>query len=470
MEEIKFNVRTICLSPFNKAFKWDGFVRENQIILSDSEIIILKKNKTVSYPYAKLDFCIVWRRMMNLRNSCIYLGYSEAAGQIRGEYCYLQPDNCQTLLDELKERNAKCFLLENKVVTATCPWYSLNRNKDTLWLNNQYVISSDLAKRSILFKPQYPLLIGSIKFVFTQMGNLRLGPDPQLMVKSVSKFNVMDTNLYLADAGCQVCAKMDVAYDSLGYGFTHATIGFNDKGLIYSYKNRTDVDRAFLPYDKINLFSCFGLGWFYTLIILGEQNIMPNIIFSLPDTRSIYEQLKAHGVASVKDGKIYRASLHSSWYGILFSFLTLGIYHLLVSLFLKLRNKQANAAIICENKVVTRGKIYRHTGDDETSFNRTSFFACAADIENVKAVVYIKKKWFYLWGTVFMRMQPENIREEVDAEGNASVKYDFEMHNVWFWRYYLLIHRLKSRGYKSNLMFRKQYKKWVKKAFKYLLK
>jgi hypothetical protein len=462
MEELKFNVKALCLSPFTQYFKWAGFKRDNQIILSDSEITIQKKKKTESYSYDQLDFCIVKRRWLSFSNSCVYLGYSDEEGQIKGGYFYIPSEHSQKLLDELKKRNAKCFSPSKKVITAKSPWFSLNRNKDTLWLNSRYVISSRLAIKSILSKPQPSLQIGSIKFFFTKNGNLRMGPNPQLVVKHVSKANILEANDYLAAAGCQVCAKMDEAFESIDLGFTHATVGYNENGVIYSYKDFRNVDKAFLPYEKINLYYSWWSfpGWY--MIVLGEQNIEPGVRFKRADVDKLHEKLKEHGVESTDGGLVFRSSLHTSWFGVLFSWLTLGIYHLLLAFFLKFKKRPVKSILVCGDKVLTRGKIYRHTIEDATSALYKGGTACAAKVKDVKAVIYRKERWFYLWGDVYVRLQPENIREDVDSEGNSSVKYDFAMNNVWPWRYRALKGLLKVRGYDPDRLFIREYKKWVK--------
>ena len=242
--------------------------------------------------------------------------------------------------------------------------------------------------------------------------------------------------------------------------FTSSSVGLGDKGVTLSQKTFKTSDNIFLPYEKV-YFAASAKKWYQfssKLFIFGEQNIVPLRRFKTDDAKRIVEELRERGVGKV-EGASFSESYHSSAFGVIFSVLTLGIWHLITVLF----SKERNTLVVGEDKFVWNGNIWlMNLEKNERVKNKDNQKFLAGNIQGIKDVYFYKKKWYHLWGTLFIWTHPDNIRTLAYEGSQDSQDYDIEMGKIYSCTAKNILKALEEGGFQKDSSLRKLYKKWVK--------
>ena len=80
------------------------------------------------------------------------------------------------------------------------------------------------------------------------------------------------------------------------------------------------------------------------------------------------------------------------------------------------------------------------------------------------AVVYVKEKWYHLWGYLCIWAHPSNIRAFAEEARQSSTDYDLKMGKVWSWQASSIRSAIASAGFSEDSDDQKFYKKWAKES------
>lgn len=471
---------------------WRGFVEQNNITLTDTEITVsYSKNGEgeFSLPVKNLEYCIKEKKIFSLRlpwfcmgNTRVSIGIGEKddrlwkGGNVSFDRFYVDFDEYSDFIDALKTKNPRCFSDETEMLETRAHWYRIDKllsgNRNTLWMNADHIISSEDLVWGRCVKTN------EIKYFFTRgiiNNNLYIGSEKQIRLSNVTNDDVKTARLFIKNNGGCIADDADEKYNdcwtpnvifSPSLWFSHSSIGFTGKGIVYHQKTFKTNDDLFLPYEKINL-ATYESKWYWLftkrIVIYGEQNIIPNKRYKKGDVDEIKDKLEAAGVKEM-DGDTYSPSYHTSWIGILLSVVTLSIYHWLVVVAKMLQKR--NSLVIGDDKIAWNGVIYGFTPfrdgyPREVLKNLSTLILDATDIYDV---VYLKKHWYHLWGHMFIWAHPLNIRSlEGEASVNqSSVVYDLEIKKIWSWNAREIMSKIEDKGFVRDDESHDFYKKWCK--------
>lgn len=488
---ISYSSKAFHLWPFGlvgqhlnlRKFLWRGFVEKTQVTINDSEFIIQYRNEEWTYPIKDLEFCIKKNRWFRLGNPKIIIGSKECSGHkdsnehwLWVDYCYINKADYDIFMNVLKSKEPKCFSPDSLMVETTAAWYRVDKlltgNRDSLWLNKQHAISSVDAIRHNLC-----IDIDKIKYFYTKgllSNSLYIGDnDIYISLQNVNNQNIKVVQEYILNNGGNIAADADMQYEdcwtpnvlfSPSLWFTHSWIGFTPEGIVYKQKTFKTNDNLFLPYEKVNLATYTSKwSWLFTkdISIYGEQNILPKKRFSKEDVAAIQQKLEEKGIYEL-EGESFSPSYHTSWFGILLSIITGSIYHWIVVAFYIVSKR--NKMVIGSEKAAWTGRVYGFTADKEDHWDRKemkNLTSLVLEGKDVRSVVFLKKRWYHLWGYIYIWARPYNIRWDNETY-QSSVDYDLEMGKIWSWKATNIRKKLENAGYEKNNDRDKFYKKWAK--------
>ncbi len=457
-----------------------GFIEKASVTISGGEILVEWKNVSIKYNINDLEYVFRKNRFFNLRNPAMYLGNSEKSSTF-----YIHHKDYEKLLIALRQFEPLCFSSETEMLEEEFKWYQFFKHlfgiKKTVWINSKNVFSSekitnvtsDRRSHSAVIKHEY-VATEEIKYFYTRgiiYNNLYVGCDTHyIKLVNASNDTVKRAQLFLSSFIGNITDEIADVYNDVftlnvifkpSLWFAHSSIGFNDKGIVYKQKTFKTNDNVFIPFEKINNLNYEGKWYWFTtkkLILYGEQNILPLRRYSKWDAHKIAEKLKKEGIKTIS-GIAYKSSYHTSWFGILLSILTIGLYHWIIVAFSKKRDK----LIISENIIIGNSKIYTCTPEANRyrqEIKGLTSFIC--DIKDVKSAIYVKKHWYHLWGRLFIWSHPSNIREHLFEANQHSIDYDSEIGKIWSWNAKRAISDLRSNGYYPDSERDKSFKKWAK--------
>ena len=72
------------------------------------------------------------------------------------------------------------------------------------------------------------------------------------------------------------------------------------------------------------------------------------------------------------------------------------------------------------------------------------------NISGIKSVNYHKKRWYHLWGTLYIWSHPNNIRTLAYEGSQHSQDYDIEMGKIFIWTANEIIKMFEEGGYEKE--------------------
>ena len=469
---------------------WRGFIEQNNITLTDKDITIsYSKNGKgeFSLPIKDLEYCINEKRIFSFRLSEICMGNTRVSigigekddrfwrgGNVSFDRFYVDFDEFDEFINALETKKPLCFSPETEKIETHARWYRIdqliNGNRNTLWLNDKHIISSESLKYGWCVKTD------GIKYFFTRgiiFNNLYIGSEKNIRLSNVDNADVSTARTYIKNHGGNIAESTANKYTdhwtinllfSPSAWFTHSSIDFTDKGIVYHQKTFKTEDDIFLPFEKVNI-ATYQSKWYWLFTkrfcIYGEQNIIPVKRYAKEDVDEIQEKLEAAGIEELQ-GEAYSPSAHNSWIGVFLSIITLSIYHWLV-VAAKMLSKR-NTLIIGDKKIGWDGIIYGFTAF-ENGYHREilpNLTTLVLDENDIYDVVYLKRHWYHIWGYVFIWAHPYNIRSLAGEAQQSSVDYDLEIKKIWSWQAHDIISQIEEKGFKRKDDTHEFYKKWCK--------
>lgn len=471
---------------------WRGFVEQNNITLTDTDIIVSysKGGKgEFSLPVKDLEYCINEKKIFSFRfpwfcmgNTRVSIGIGEKddrcwkGGNVSFDRFYIDFDEYADFIDALETKKPLCFSQETEMIETRARWYRIDKllsgNRNTLWMNANHIISSENLKWGWCVKTN------EIKYFFTRgiiNNNLYIGSEKHIRLSNVTNEDVKTARQFIKTNGGNIAEDAEESYSdcwtpnvilSPSLWFTHSSIGFTDKGIVYHQKTFKTNDDIFLPYEKVNM-ATYESKWYWLFTkhftIYGEQNIIPTKRYSKNDVDEIKDKLEAAGVKDM-EGETYTPSYHTSWIGIVLSIVTLSIYHWLVVAAKML--KKRNTLVIGDDKIAWDGQIYGFTAFRD-GYHREilkKLSTLVLEGKDIHDIVYLKKHWYHLWGYMFIWAHPYNIRwwDGEAGENQHSVDYDLEIKKIWSWNVKEIISKFEDKGFVPENKKHDFYKKWCK--------
>lgn len=267
------------------------------------------------------------------------------------------------------------------------------------------------------------------------------GANENIFVSGVKKNDIEVIRKYLISKGAKIGADCNVEYKDIftlnviwspKLWFTKSSIGVSDDGLVFSQKTFKTNDSIFLPYDKISLIVA-NSKWYYfgakKITIDGEQNIMPDKAYSLISYNAIKKVLEKNGVKPF-DGDVFKPAVPQS--GLSAVLCITIVYYFLLLMFSSLKRKNQVVVSSENKKVLLKGKIFGCLPGESNlfSYKRIKSKYVISDINDVNAVVYVKKKWFHLWGYMYIIVEPKQLRSNIGANQDESI-YLIRVKKVW---------------------------------------
>lgn len=469
---------------------WRGFVEQNNITLTDTDITVsYTKNRIGEYslPVKDLEYCIKEKKIFSFRLPWFCLGNTRVSigigkddnsgwkgGNVSYDRFYVDFDEYDDFIDALATKDPVCFSEESEMLKTRARWYRIDKllsgNRNTLWMNPKHIISSENIKYGWRVKTD------EIKYFFTRgviFNNLYVGSEKNIRLSNVKNDDVRAARKFIKYHGGNIADDAEVSYHdrftpnvifSPSLWFTHSSIGFTDKGIVFHQKTFKTEDDIFLPYDKVNIATYESkIYWLLTkqFTIYGEQNIIPSRRYAKLDVDEIKKKLENAGVKEL-DGNTYSPSYHSSWFGVLLSIITLSIYHWLIVAAKKLSSR--NSLVIGDERIAWNGTIYGFTAF-KSGYKREilkNLSTLVLEGKDVRDVVYLKKHWYHLWGHMFIWAHPQNIRVLEGEASQDSVDYDLEIKKIWSWNVKKAISQLEDKGFVLEEDSHKFYKDWCK--------
>lgn len=461
---IEFNSKTFHLNPFLKR-KGIGFISQQTISVSDTELQIIDGTYSVTIPIKELEYVVRKNRWFNLGNPEIRIGWSrdtsnpEEKNYLTGNWFYILKEDYERLVNAIKSADPICYR-DNALI--------INR-REVMFMNPHHVISSQKVKR------YHANMLNSedVKYVYSSgfiRPDLYIGTDATyLKIAGVKNDDAKAALDYLSaynENFCESAAEYltDAFHPKVLFSpklwFTHSKIGFTEKGILYNQKTFKTNDNIFLPYDKVNL-ATFQRNWLWPFCqkveIFGEQNILPGRKYSNSAISAIRQELDKRSVGKF-EGECYTPSYLSKWWGVLLS-ITI-VYYLLV-MALKSMSKR-NKLYISDASILWTGDVFAFNPDGGESRHKLSQSAVIVSTEDVRAVAYVKKRWFHLWGYICIWAHPSNIRVGAEEASQASTDYDLTMGKVWSWQASSIKSGIERAGFTEDSDRQKFYKKWAK--------
>lgn len=469
METKIFTTKQFHLWPFYNWFTWRGFLPTYSITVENESISFTINNNLIEkYTAEGVEASLFNSTWFGLGKTKI--GFSKKYNDVKkkrgdhwyffhNDYCYLDPIQVPEAINAFKEIDTKCFNDQ-----------SISLRDGKLWMTSDNIIEYN-GNDKIAF---WALSIPHIKYYYTQKSwwnpfakpVLVTGSDHPMRIKKLSSNDVEKLQKYLIENGAKLGEFSKEVFNNAFYfsvlynpklWFTSFSLGLGDDGIIFSEKTFNTKENLYLPYDKISCAVSNKKWWWTTrqLYIFGEQNIIPKKRLSLSDATRIVNELREKGIKKL-EGSSYSASYHSSWMGVLLSWVTLGIYHMIVMLF----SKKRNTITIGNNNFSWLGNIWKcfHGKVDIEELN--FYFGLASD---VISVCYIKEHWYHWWGTLGIRIEPKNIRSLAYEASQNCNDYVLVLNKVYSSTASSIKNELQKAGYKdSSKMSKKDWKRIFK--------
>lgn len=457
MQEKTFSAKAFHIWPFGGGQFWRGFIERSEIIIKSGTLEIHRRKKKWSVPLEDLEFVIKRNRWFRMGNPLLRMGYGEGdvkpndldysnedSESILGlsflfkQTAHINKNDYEEFVTCLKEENALCFRDSSVSLESSIPFYAffrkLNGNKDSLWLNERHVISSS--------RSQYAVNTPSIKYLYSKgmlTQSLYVGAHGgNVCLKNGDRNHYDKVQAFISKNGGNIAQETDSKYKGvwslnmlwcIPLWFTKSSIGFTDKGIVYNQRTLKSADNIFLPYDKIRI-ATYQRKWYMPFTqeigIYGEQNIEPKRRFSKNAVAAIKERLKKEGIKET-EGVSYRPSVLRHWWEVLLSGTI--IYYLLA--WIRSLLWKRSKIIVGEDSIVYKGRICRFTGYYDSPKKLKSLTVLVFHPAEVLDMVYVKKKWYHLWGTVAIYVRIDNIRNQLDEASQESSEFIFGLGKMW---------------------------------------
>lgn len=442
-----------------------GFISRQTIRISDSELQITEGKYSATIPVKELEYVVRKNRWFNLGNPEINIGWSgnsdDSAYMLSGNWFYISKEDYENLINAIKAAKPICYKEDALIIDRS----------QSLFMNPKHVISSKEVGRYHAWKVNAE----DVKYVYSAgvlSKNLYVGSDATLLkMKGCKDADVTAALDYLSTYNenfRETAAEYhtDAFHPSVIYTpklwFTHSKMGFTEKGILYNQKTFKTNDNIFIPYDKVNL-AIFQRNWLWPFAqkveIFGEQNILPSRKYSNSAISAIKDELDKRSVGKF-DGQCYTPSYLSRWWGVLLS-VTI-VYYLVVRL-LKSVSKR-NKLYVSNQSVLWTGEVYAFNPEEGDGRNKLSQSSVLVRAEDVRAVVYVKEKWYHLWGYLCIWAHPSNIRAFAEEASQSSTDYDLKMGKVWSGQASSIRSAIASAGFSEDSDRQKFYKKWAKES------
>ena len=472
MEQKTFSTRQFHLWPFC-GFKWIGFFPEHSTIINEKAIALQINGKELCrLSPEEIEAAHFFKTWLGLGKTKFGLSSKKSKYEkekrgdhwyyFHNDFGYVSPESKEALINSFKEAHAKCF-----------DETSLSLRKGKLWMGKDYVVEYNGDKQI----GYWALEIPELKYFYTEKEFWKFWKKPILVtgsnfplrIDNLSSTDVDNLKQYIINNGSKLGdiskAKFSHAFTPSvlfhpSLWFTSCTIGLGDEGISFTQKTFKTNDNIFLPYEKVNFALCTGSWYNFTrmLYIYGEQNIIPKRRFSSGNAKRIVNELREKGIGQV-EGEEFSASYHSSWFGVLLSILSFGIWHAIVVLF----SKKGKSITIGENSFIWEGELWLF---DFNNFRREKPEGMkkflVSNISDIKCTYYYKKHWWHLWGYLFIWTQPHNIRLFAFEADQDLADYDLQIGKIYSGAASRIVKKFKEKGYKESKVNLKLYKKWCK--------
>lgn len=467
METKTFVTKQFHLWPFYNGLSWKGFFPTYTISVIDNEITVLLNGKIIKkfipQNIEAVQFLTTWFGMGKFKVVVSVEqqnAVQERVKTLSNDYCYINPQSHSDFIKALQEAQTKC-----------CNEKCLSLRNGKLWMSNEYIVEFNGKDQCAAIK------IPDLKYYYTEKSILPwkkpvlvTGSDYPLKIKELSSKDVESLRQYVIANGAKLETISKATFNHIftfdiifkpALWFTSSSIGLGDDGVNFMQKTFKTKENIFLPYEKINFVISTGK-LASQIFIYGEQNIVPKRKFAGSDARRIVKELREKGVGQF-DGERFTESCHSSWFGILFSILTLGIWHVIVWEF----SKKRQSIIIGKEMFVWDGNLWLI--DIENHIHKKAdgnLKILAASPADVVSVHYTKKHWWHWWGYLYICVKPQNIRSDAYEASQSKRKYNLEMGKVFSSTASSIIDLLKAGGFKKDSQQQSKYDEWIKQYIK----
>ena len=123
-----------------------------------------------------------------------------------------------------------------------------------------------------------------------------------------------------------------------------------------------------------------------------------------------------------------------------------------------------NKLYVSDQSVLWTGEVYAFNPEEGEGRKKLSQSSVLVQAEDLRAVVYVKKKWYHLWGYLCIWAHPSNIRAFAEEARQSSTDYDLKMGKVWSWQASKIRSAIASAGFSEDSGDQKFYKKWAKES------
>lgn len=475
MEKKIFTTKQFHLWPFYNGFTWRGFLPTYSVTVDNEGISFTINNNLIEkYTAEEVEASLFNSTWFGLgKTKIVFSKKFNCDKEKRGDHwyffhnvcCYLDPMQVSEAINAFKEIDTKCFNDQ-----------SISLRDGKLWMTSDYIIEYDGNDKS----PFWALSIPHIKYYYTQKNLnpfakplLVTGSDHPLRIENLNSDDIERLKLHIIENGAKLGDVSNVTFKhafsfnvifSPSLWFTSSTIGLGDEGVNFKQKTFKTNDNIFLPYDKINVAISCGAWYNLTreIYIYGEQNIIPIRKFWTSDAKRIVNELKEKGVEEL-EGEQFTESYHSSWFGVLLSIITLGIYHLIIMAI----SKKRKSIVVGKDLFTWNGDLWLFAPDKyirEKPKNNLRFFAAKAD--DIIDIYFYKRHWYHFWGYLFIWVRPSNIRSLAYEASQMTQDYDLEMGKIYSSKASKIKSLFEEKGYIQDSKRHKLYKSWIKSFIK----
>ncbi len=470
MDPKTFSTKQFHLWPFYNGFHWRGFMPTYTISVGEQEIVFSINGKSFeSFSPSDVEATQISKTWFGLGSNKIGLSTRASSSMnergdhwylLRNEYCYFEPNTQEEIIIAFRDIKTKCFKDS-----------SVSLKDGTLWMSSDFIIEYDGKGKDIFWALEIP----SVKYYYTQRSIIPFlkpilvtGSNYALRIEKLNSTDIAQLKQHIIVNGALLGDISNVSYSSVfsidnlwkpKLWFSSATIGLGDKGINFSQKTFKTSENIFLPYDKV-FFATSASKWYRNssqLFIFGEQNIVPLKKFRVYEAKRIIEELREKGIGKI-EGPSFSESYFSSAWGVIFSILTLGLLYCFVSVF-----SNRKTMVIGENSFIWNGDTWLMDLESfyrEKNKEKQKFFV--GNISEIESVFYIKKRWYHLWGTLYIWLHPNNIRSLAYEGSQDSQDYDIEMGKIFTGTANKIIKMFEEGGYEEDSSLSKMYKNWVK--------
>lgn len=437
-----------------------SFFRKNTVTISDNALTIVEGKYSSTFLLSELE-CAADEKFFLSRYAKVHVAKKSSADpDLVVDYFYVQKSELARLEATLRENKAFCYSDENLVIRGNGSFFGkmLTGHKPSLWCNKQHLISSEkVMLKEYIDTPE-------VKYCYTQgklTEDLYIGASmtQRITFENVNKEVAARVRGYINifDGGQEASESFSDGWSFKAlynpkYWFIKASIGFNDKGIVYKQKTFKTNDELFLPFDKISFALVNGSWWWpfsKKITIWGEQNIEPLREFPRDAANAISKRLEQAGIKKF-EGKAYTASVYSKWQGVIFGVLTLGIWYIIRLAARKISGQ--NKIMTCNDLMAWSGKVDYPLwdGGDVAGMVNDGKYTFVFSPSCVTEVAFVKRKWYHLWGWLYIMIETDNIRVGHGAASQGEHRRILEMHKIWKGRAEDIINELEKRGFSGT--------------------